>query len=129
MNVNVVAPVLPSCFDTSLIALPVSFLLSNGQTLPLTLHVLWISAIWLGLALYSRRPVMFAAFQSALTLTVVLGMALRSPGVMVNPCVTSPAMARVPSGAAAVVPWALAGAALTTLNARQIVAATATRRT
>jgi len=43
------------------------------QPLALTVYAGWMSVIWLGIALSSGRPELFAAFQTALTVTVLFG--------------------------------------------------------
>jgi hypothetical protein len=66
------APLYQSAFVSSLVALPLLLVAAWGEMEPLAAYMGWLSAIWLVIAWTARWPVLFAAFQAALTATVLL---------------------------------------------------------
>jgi hypothetical protein len=68
-------PLWQSALVSSSAALPVMHVAAWGEMVPLTALMGWLSALWLVMAWAGRRPLLFAAFQAALTGTVLFGVA------------------------------------------------------
>jgi hypothetical protein len=67
-----VEPLFHSALCSSLVAFPLLFVLAWGEPRPLAAYLGWLSALWLLLAWRTRSAVLFAAFQAALSGTVLL---------------------------------------------------------
>jgi hypothetical protein len=65
-------PLCHSAFVSTLFVLPVLCIETWDQTVASAVYTGWLSTVWLVIAWTSRRPLMFSAFQAALTLSVLL---------------------------------------------------------
>lgn len=61
-----------SAFVSSLAAIPLLFVVAWGDMGPLAVYLGWLSGVWLVIAWSRRWPLLFAAFQAALSGTVLL---------------------------------------------------------
>lgn len=68
----ILEPLFQSALSSSLAALPILLLVAWNEPGPLAAYLAWLSAVWLGIAYAKRWPGLFAAFQAALTGSVLL---------------------------------------------------------